>query len=405
MTSAERPRVLQLVANLDRGGGQEVVRTLARHLPGAGVDPVVVTLRDGPLRAAIEGDGVPVEVVAGRTRPITSGPGAVRELLRIRDDLAAVAVRHHASIVQTHLLGSLDFLALSLRGRAGVRRVFWTVHNAMLELRVDQVPASQRRLLGAKRAAQRLAYRTGGRRVDGFIAVSTEVGAAVRRAYRPPADRLFVIPNGVDVDRYGTEVDRGAVRERLGISETAPLAIVVAKLMEQKGHAVLLDALASLGHDATDLHTVLVGDGDLRADLEAQARRLGLDGRVHLVGARSDIPDLLAASDLFILPSRWEGLPMALLEALASRLPVIASSVSGTREVIEHGTHGLLVSPGDPRALADAIARMRADPQGAARMGVAGRHRVEDCYSADAHARQHASLYRAHAAWIEGTTE
>ena len=405
MIRAERPRVLQVISNLDRGGGQEVVRTLARHLPDAGVDPVVVTLRDGPMRADIESDGTPVEVVRGRTRPITAGVAAIGELRRIRRDLVRVAAAHRASIVQTHLLGSLDFLALTLRGAAGIRGVYWTVHNAKLELRPDQLPASQRWLLGSKRLAHGLAYRAGGRVVDGFIAVSTDVAASVRRAYRPGPGRLAVIPNGVDIERYDAPVDRAAVRERLGIAGEARVAIVVAKLMEQKGHSVLLEALASLGDRAAGLETFLVGDGELRGELERQAARLGLEARVHFVGSRSDIPDLLAASDLFLLPSRWEGLPMALLEAMASGLPVIASSVSGTREVVESGESGLLVPPGDADALAAAIARVLAAPSEAARMGVAGRRRVEDCYSAGAQARQHADLFRDHLSSTEGTTE
>ncbi len=123
--------------------------------------------------------------------------------------------------------------------------MLWTVHNALLDLRADQLPQRQRWLLGAKRAGYRLAYRLGGRRVDGFMAVSEDVAAAVARAYRPPRNRLFIIPNGVDVERYGDQGDREAVRAGLGLPESARLTIVVAKLFTQKGHAVLLEALAA----------------------------------------------------------------------------------------------------------------------------------------------------------------
>ncbi len=398
----ERPlRVMQLVGNLERGGGQEVVRTLVRHLPDADVEPIVVTLSDGPLRSEIERQGIPVEVVAGRRHGVAAGTAALRELRRIRTDLADVVHRHRVSVIQTHLLRSLDFLALSLRGGQGADIVFWTMHNAMLELRADQLPGS-RLMLRPKRAAHRMLYRLGARTVDGFIAVSTDVGNAVREAYRPSARRLTVIPNGVDIERYGEEVDRSFVRSEFGIAGDAPVAIVVAKLMEQKGHSVLLDAIPAVLAHIPRLEVLLVGEGELRPSLEARAAQMGIGANLHFAGNRADIPALLAASDLFVLPSRWEGLPMALLEAMAAGLPLVASSVSGTREVVEHSTSGLLVPPDDSSALARAMVKILADPVAADAMGRAARARVDACYSARAQARRHAALYRSRLAARRG---
>lgn len=397
-------RVLQLIANLDRGGGQEVVRTLVRYLPEAGCDPVVVSLADGPLRGEIEALGVPVEIVRGRTKALTSGPSAIGELRRIRRDLAAVVARHRPEVIQTHLLRSLDFLALTLRREPSVRAVFWTVHNAMLDLRADQLPGSQRWLLGPKRLAHRALYRAGGRMADGFIAVSSDVAETVRAAYRPPSGRLSVIPNGVDVERYAHSVDRDAIRVAIGVATEAPLAIVVAKLMTQKGHAVLLDALPSVLERMDRLHVVLVGEGELRGVLEERVEAAGLTGSVTLAGNRGDIPQLLAASDLFVLPSLWEGLPMALLEAMATGLPVVATAVSGTREVIEDGRSGILVPPGDAAALGAAMIEVLERPETAASLGAAARARVEDCYSARGQAERHAELFRSRLASISGGT-
>jgi len=400
----DRVRVLQVIANLDRGGGQEVVRTLVRYLPEAGCDPVVVSLADGPLRGEIEALGVPVEVVSGRTRALTAGPSAIGELRRIRRDLAGVVARHRPQVIQTHLLRSLDFLALTLRREPSVRAVFWTVHNAMLNLRADQLPGSQRWLLGPKRLAHRILYRAGGRVADGFIAVSSDVAETVRAAYLPPSGRLWVIPNGVDVERYTRAVDRDAIRASIGVATDAPLAIVVAKLMTQKGHAVLLDALPSLLERVDTLRVVLVGEGELRGALEERVAAAGLTGSVTFAGNRGDIPQLLAASDLFVLPSLWEGLPMALLEAMATGLPVVATAVSGTREVIEDGRSGILVPPGDAPALGAAMIEVLERPETAASLGAAARSRVEDCYSARAQAERHAGLYRSRVASISGGT-
>lgn len=386
-----RLTVLQVVANLEIGGAQEVVRTLARFLPDSGCTPIVVTLRDGPIRAQIEELGVPVVVVTGRHRSILAGPAALAELVRIRRDLARVIGHYRPEVIQTHLLRSLDFLVLSLRSERSVEAVFWTVHNALLDLRSDQLPA-HRWLLGPKRVAHRLLYRLGARFCSGFIAVSDEVGAALQREYRPPRSKVVVIPNGVDLDRYGGSADRIALRRSLCIPADTRILIVVAKLLPQKGHRVLLDALSA--GLPPDVHVVLAGEGPLEKGLAEQAARAGLGERVHFLGNRRDIPQLLAGSDLFVLPSLWEGLPIALLEAMASGLPVVASDVSGSRQVVLHGETGILVPPGNPDALQNAIAGLLGDPERARSMGRAGRERVASEFSGGAQADRHARLYR-----------
>lgn len=385
--------VLQVVANLDIGGAQEVVRTLARFLPEFGCHPVVVTLRDGPLRAEIERLGVPVEVVQGRQHSLVRSPRAIGELARLNADLGRSARRHAASVVQTHLLRTLDFVVLPLRHRAGVRDVFWTVHNARLDLRADQLPHG-RRLLGPKVQAHRALYRLGIRAASGFIAVSEDAARAVREQLRPPPGKLVTIPNGIDVDRYGNEVDVAAVRARLGLRPEGRVIAVVAKLMEQKGHRVLIDALPLIVERHPDLQVVLAGEGPLRDEIAGRVAAAGLGERVHFVGNRPDIPELLAASDLFVLPSLWEGLPMALLEAMAARLPVVATAVSGSRDVVVDGESGLLVAPADVPALATAMLELLGDAQRARRLGQRARRRVEEEFSGRTQARRHADLFR-----------
>ncbi len=387
----ERLSVLQVVGNLEIGGAQEVVRTLAKFLPDAGCTPIVVTLRDGPIRAQIEALGVPVVVLAGRQRSILAGPAALAEIVRIRRELARVVGHYRPQVIQTHLLRSLDFLVLSLRTARSVEAIFWTVHNAMVDLRSDQLPA-HRWLLGPKRAVHRLLYRLGVRFSAGFIAVSDEVGAAVRREFHAPRAKVIVIPNGVDLGRYGGPVDRIALRRSLGLPDNARILIVVAKLLRQKGHSVLLDALSS--GLPPDVHVVLAGEGPLHADLTAEARRAGIGERVHFLGNRADVPELLSGSDLFVLPSLWEGLPIALLEAMASGLPVVASEVSGSRQVVLDGETGVLVPPGNVEALRAAIARLLEDPEKALSMGAAARQHVANQFSGGAQAASHVRLYR-----------
>ena len=390
---ARNATVLQVVANLDVGGAQAVVRTLARFLPEHGWNVVVVALQDGPLRPELEALGITVELVTGRANSLTSPLRAIAELGRIRRDLGAIAGRHGAAVVQTHLLRSLDFLVLSLKGRGSVQAVFWTLHNARLELREDQLP-SHRWLLGLKRLGYRLLYFAGGRLASGFVAVAPDVATEARRLYRPPRGKLHVIPNGVDPD-LPVERDRLAMRRDLDIPSDADVVIVVAKLTEQKGHGVLLQAMSPLMDSRPGLHLLLVGDGPLNDDLRAQAARLPAGGRVRFLGVRPDVRALLAASDLFVLPSLWEGLPMALLEAMAADVPVVATAVSGTRDVVVDGVSGALVPAGEVEPLRLAIERLITDRKSAVGMALEARKRVVEEYGGSRLAQRHAVIYRA----------
>lgn len=387
-----RLNVLQLIGNLDIGGAQEVVRTLAKYLAQCGCRPVVATFKDGPLRHEIERLGIPVEILPSRRYSIVAFPLFVRDMLRIRRALVDLVRRYDITIVQTHLLRSLDFLTLTLRYRTSVRRIFWTVHNSNFALRADQLPG-YKWLLGPKRFAHRLLYRWTARWVDGFIAVSDEVRAAILDTIGPVGDKIAVICNGVDIERYQQPDDRSRLRRELGLADSNRLIVVVGTLKEQKGHRYLVEAVASLVSRYSDLRILFAGDGQLRSELQAQARSLGLDDHIHFLGNRSDVPALLAASDYFVLPSLWEGLPMALIEAMASGLPILATQVSGTKQVMVDGQTGLLIPPGDVEQLRAGIVRLLEEPAQAQRMGLAARRRVEEYFSARKQAQEHLALY------------
>jgi glycosyltransferase involved in cell wall biosynthesis len=156
-----------------------------------------------------------------------------------------------------------------------------------------------------------------------------------------------------------------------------PIVLTVARLDQQKGHTVLFEAIREL----PDVLFVLAGDGPERAVLEAKARELGIDDRVVLLGHRSDIRDLLAACDLFVLPSNYEALGLAVLEAMAAGRAVVATAVGGIPEAVLNGVTGVLVRPRDPSALASAIRTLLADPVLAHSMGAAGMSRVQQEFS------------------------
>jgi len=165
--------------------------------------------------------------------------------------------------------------------------------------------------------------------------------------------------------------------------------LTVARLDPQKGLHDLVAAAALV----PEARVMVVGEGPERRALETRIAHLGLGDRVHLLGFRSDVPDLLAGSDLFVLPSLFEGLPLSILEAMAAGKPVVATAIGGNDEAVVDGATGLLVPPGDPRALADAIRALLRDPERRRRLGEAGRRRAEAEFSAPAMVRRVAAVY------------
>jgi glycosyltransferase involved in cell wall biosynthesis len=170
----------------------------------------------------------------------------------------------------------------------------------------------------------------------------------------------------------------------------------VGNLIERKGHAVLLHALAAIGGRGTHVpwRLAIAGEGVERPRLEALTREYGLTDRVRLLGARNDIPDLQAGADVFVMPSLWEGLPLAVLEAMVAGKPIVASRTSGIPEAIEDGRQGVLVPPGDVQALADALWRLMNEPELRASLGRAALERARSRFTIAAMVDQYERLYR-----------
>jgi glycosyltransferase involved in cell wall biosynthesis len=178
----------------------------------------------------------------------------------------------------------------------------------------------------------------------------------------------------------------------LGIPNDAALAGIIARLTEQKAHRVLFEAMARHAGLA-NVHLLVVGDGELRDDLHRLAESLGLQSRVHFAGARRDLGNVLAAIDVFVMPSLWEGLPLSLVLAMGAGLPVVATAVAGIPEVVVNGERGLLVAPGDVDGLAAALARVVGDAAERARLGEAARNFVRPRFGVDGYVRSITALY------------
>lgn len=365
-------KVLQLIPTLDRSGAEKQMVLLAQGLPRDRFTVEVVALtRLGPLEAELKAAGVPVTLIGKRHKV---DPLALNRLTRFLR-------QGRFDVVQTWIY------AADVYGRIAARRarVPVVVTSLMavdlwkgpIELRIDRLLARWTdRIVGNSQAV-----------VDFYRGVGL------------PAAKLTVIPSGI-ADEEPPAVDPGAVRQGLGIAPGAPLLLFVGRLAAQKGVADLLDALDLLQHVEPTAVTVLAGDGPLRAALEQRARDHDLiaTGRVRFLGHRDDVPTLLAAADVLVLPSRYEGLPNVVLEAMRFRKPVVATAAPGTTEVVADGQTGLLVPVGDTRALARALRDLIRDPARRQALGEAGRRRVEAEFRVQTMIDRFASLYESLAA-------
>jgi glycosyltransferase involved in cell wall biosynthesis len=205
-------------------------------------------------------------------------------------------------------------------------------------------------------------------------------------------EKVDVIYNAVDWAQLTATVDRDALRAQCGVPPGAPVAGIIARLTEQKAHAHLFESMAkTAGLEA--LHLLVVGDGHLRASLEALSSSLGLADRIHFLGARRDLGNILAAIDMFVMPSLWEGLPLSMVLAMGAGLPVIATRVAGIPEVVEDGETGLLVPPADPVRLGEALASLVRDAGLRSRLGSAAKARVLPRFGVDGYLASVTNLY------------
>jgi glycosyltransferase involved in cell wall biosynthesis len=211
-------------------------------------------------------------------------------------------------------------------------------------------------------------------------------------------ERIVMIPNGVDLDRFAARVDPNALRQELGLPADAAMVTVVSRLNQMKGLEQFLEAAALLATRFPKVYFLVVGEptvGDhhYKPSLMRLAERLGIEDRVVFTGIRSDVPAVLASATISVMPSLNEALSNVLLESMAAGVPTVATRVGGTPEAMSDGVTGLLVPPGDPMALAAAIARLLIDREFAASLGHAARQTVKARYSAERMADATAQLY------------
>ena len=362
-------RVLFVVGNFVAGGAERHLIELWKRIDGARFEVVIACFRrEGAFLAEAESLGWPVrELAVGRRIYGAAGLAGLARLVHLVRDA-------RPQVIHGYLLGPNLYAALAGR-LAGVPAVVVAKRN------VDAFET--RRQVLAQRLAHRLATHV--------TAVSEAVAESVV-ALGVPRARITVIPNGVDAARFVPPAPLEEARRALG-ADRSPLVGSVGCLAARKDYGTLLEALRLLGDRGLAFRAALVGDGPERDRLEARATALGLAGRVRFLGERADVDRLLPGMDVFVLSSREEGIPNALLEAMAAGRACVATAVGGTPEVLRDGETGWLVPPGEPGALADALEQALTRPGEARRRGEAAGRAVREEMSIEAMVRRHEEFY------------
>jgi len=342
-----------LITELNVGGAERLLTEVLPRLDRAKVEPQVACLHgDAPLTAVLEKAGVRVHHLRSSQK---FDPRPVWHLARLLE-------RERIEVLHTHLIQA-DILGYWAGRLARTPAIVSTKHN------VRYYERQERWLRPVARWVER--------RMNAIVAVSSAVATEYGHARR-----LWVIHNGVDCKKFSP----------LPVPSHGPV-VCVANFTMQKGHRILLEAVARLVPEFPGLQVELAGSGPMQDDLQARAGRLGLANRVAFLRTVQDVRSVLARASMFVLPALWEGLGLAVLEAMAMGRPVIVTDVDGLREIVTHERDGLVVQSGDVVALAEAIARLLRDRALAQRLGDAARAHVVEDFTIERMARRLEDFY------------
>ncbi|HEX4565951.1 MAG TPA: glycosyltransferase [Vicinamibacterales bacterium] len=361
----DRPAIAHLIESDGPGGAERIVAALARALQESGTRNVVYLPADGEgwLARELAGSGVIVERYR-LDQPLS--PACARSI-------AASFARHRIDLAHSHEFTMAVYGAWAA-WYAGVPSVI-TMHGSRYY---------------AGRLQRRLALRAAMAGRTRVVAVSHRLAGHIRRDLLVPRSRIEMVPNGVPFTTPGAA---DTLRRELSLGPGDRLLVAVGNLYPVKGHRIAVDALVRLAGAHPGLHLAIAGRGELEDALKDEARGLGLDGRVHLLGLRSDVSAVLAAADVFVLPSLAEGLPLALLEAMFAGRPIVATDVGEVRAALDDGDAGLVVPPGDAAALASAIEWLLIDPDKARILATRARARAIAEYDVRSMVRRYRSIY------------
>lgn len=360
-------RIVHLINSLNPGGGERFLVDLARQLPREGFDCRVVCLyKRGDFADEIEAGGVPVSVIGVPRQMGWEGYKRVYQVLRSLS----------TDIVHCHLLEACWY-GLPAGWMAGVPLRIAHLQNCHWHLRLKL------------KLFDRFAFQF----ADAAFACSRAVADFYTGRMWYPVSKLHVVHNAVDPTRFEDLPRKDEAKRRLGLGEDDVILTTVASLTPQKGHQYLLQAAKEIVRRWPSTKFLFVGDGGLRDRLQGETKALGIEPWVRFLGERLNVPAILAASDIFVLPSLWEGFGLVLVEAGLAGLPVIASSVDGTIEIIQDRRNGLLVRPKDIPALVEACLELIGNRSLRERMGKEGKRIALERFSIRQIASRVADLY------------
>ncbi len=362
-------RVAYVIKSMIVGGSQTHLTQVLRLLDRDQFEPVLYCLRgEGVLLDTVRALGIPVHSPA-------AGLGFKGVALPLRVlALARALRRQQAAVVHNYLLRAN--LVGSIAARAA---------------RVPVVLSSKRGC-HERRGFELVSAKIANALSDRVMVNAEAVREFVHGNEGCAKEKMIVIPSGVDTQRF-QPLPPAPFKTRLGLPEDAPVVGIVTRMRVRKGVEEFIRAMARVRETQPAVHAVIVGEVELDQDLRQLVATLGLERHLHLLGRRSDMPEMLSAFDVFVLSSHDEGMSNAILEAMAMEKPVVATDVGGTGEVVRHGHSGLLVPPKDPEALAAAIVQLVAQPLRGREMGRLARRMVEEGFSAQAMVRQMEQLY------------
>jgi len=359
----EPRRIAFCITELDPGGAERALLQIASRLDRNKWEPLVISLSGpGKITGLLEAQDITVRCLNARSR------WDIGVLSRLRAQLR----EFRPDVLQTFLFHA------NIAGRVAARRLGIPV--VVSGVRVVETDARWR--MQVDRMTNRL--------VTHNVCVSKSVEDQYRQL-GVSADRLSVIPNGVDLQRF--EAATPADLAQFDVPTGARTVLTIGRLHRQKGIDALIQAMRDVMSEAADIHLLIAGEGAERDKLQQLAAEAGYGARIHFVGWSDDVPSLLHASDLFVLASRWEGMPNVLLEAMAARRPVVATDVEGVRECVEDGRSGVIVPPDDAAALSTAIAGLLADPERATSLAAAAQAQVRQHFTWQATTDQYVALW------------
>jgi glycosyltransferase involved in cell wall biosynthesis len=350
------------------GGAERHLLDLVQGFGALGVGIEVICPRPGPLTRQLAETGIPVHCIE-MVRPWPSDEYLLdRQALQ---ELTSFLRKKQPDVVHSHLYPAHLHASLAAQ-EVGTRAIVHTAHTIIVRPGDGLLSHMTR------------AY---------TIAVSHAAASLLQRV-GVPRERLQVIYNGVSQEHFvRNQAAEQCVRAELHLG-AGPLIGMVGRLSPEKGGDIFLEAVQRVVQVMPGVTALVAGTGPQATELQQLARELDLDGTVHFLGARADISVLNRLLDVFVLPSREEACPMALLEAMAAERAVIATEVGGNPEVVTHGVNGCLVPPADPQALAQAILALLGDDRSRATLGAAARQRVASAFTRERMVRETLSFYQ-----------